>query len=87
MAKGYIGGKYSGTKRGTGYYGRNEAGVRPDVGAGESGQKREFEGSDSRPYTFYKEGVGYFTVVAHSMEEALRLAKHRGFTRKNYRKR
>ena len=87
MAKGYIGGKYSGTRRGFGSYGRNEAGTRSEAGATEAGQKRAFEGSESKPYTFYKEGVGYFTVVARSMDEALRLAKRRGFTRKNYRKR
>ena len=87
MSKGDRGGKYAGKKLGKGEYGNGRAGDRRFIGDESAGIKREFEGSESNTYTFYREGVGYYTVMATSMDEALRLAKQHGFTRRNYKKR
>ena len=84
MIKVSIGGKYVGRINADGYYGNNEAGVTPLFIPKKWGVNREFEGSNVSEYTFYKEGLGYYTVTAHSFDEALILAKLRGYTRKNY---
>lgn len=84
MIKVSIGGKYVGRINADGYYGNNDAGVTQLFIPKGYGVKREFEGTDVSEYTFYKEGIGYYTVTAHSFAEALILAKLRGYTRKNY---
>ena len=67
--------------------GENDAGQSYALVPKDAGIKREFIGSDSNTYTFYKENLGYYTVTATSFEDALRIAKTRGYNRKNYQKR
>ena len=68
-----------------GYFGRNTAGDKQEFTGKEAGVKREFVGSGSRQFVFYSETRGILTVLADSFAEAWRLAKSRGYSRKNYR--
>lgn len=67
-----------------GYYGRNDAGTPDTFTPKEAGTKREFIGSDVKEYTFYSETKGTLTITAKTFEEALRIARTRGYRRKNY---
>lgn len=78
------GGKYSASLEGSGYYGRNTAGDERDFMPKDYGTKREFIGSGTKEYNFYKRGVGILTIRADSYEDALRLAKRRGYSSRNY---
>lgn len=76
MAKSKLGGKY----------GRNVAGVKHELTEKEWGVKREFIGSGSEAYEFYSPTTNTTLIIlADSYEEALRLARSRGF--KQYRAR
>lgn len=69
----------------TGYYGRHDAGTPYDLTPKKAGTKRKFIGSDVKEYTFYNESKGTLTITARTFEDALRVAKIRGYRRKNYR--
>ena len=69
-----------------GDYGRNEAGTPRNIGSNTAGVKREFIGSGDRVFVFYSETHGYLTVRADSFEEAWKLAKSRGYSRRNYKR-
>ena len=70
-----------------GYYGKNEAGQFHELIPKDAGVKREFKGSPSTTYTFYKPSIGYYTVTARTFADALQQAKLRGYTRKDYKAR
>ena len=82
--KRHRGGKYPTAERNTGYFGNGNAGVAREFIAKNYGVKREFIGSGMREYNFYKKGVGILTIKANSYEEALRQAKRRGYSSRNY---
>ena len=81
--KGNRGGKYP-LVNADGYFGRNSAGDKRDFVPKDYGTKREFIGSGTKEYNFYKRGVGILTIRANSYEDALRLAKRRGYSSRNY---
>lgn len=81
MGQGYTGGKHESlaTPREPGY---NTAGVPRDFKKNSAGTKREFIGSRVRHYTYARviNGVRYtVTISAHTVDEADRLARIRGF--------
>lgn len=81
-------GKYHGVKLdGSGYFGRNDAGTKHELMPGSAGNRREFEGSRTKEYTFSDIEHGTHTIPATSYEEALRIAESMGFTRDDYKKR
>jgi hypothetical protein len=82
--KKYRNGKHLAYKRHPGSFSEGNAGVVREFLKNHAGVLREFIGSGTKEYNFYKKGVGILTVMAHSWEEALRLAKSRGFTSRNY---
>lgn len=69
-----------------GDYGRGEAGTPREIGSNDAGIKREFVGSGEREFVFYSKTKGYLTVRASSWEEAWRLAKARGYSKRNYKR-
>lgn len=79
--KKYRGGKYSAD----GYFGENVAGNPRQPNPNTAGEKQEI-GTGSRKYTFYREDRGTLTIWANSFEEAWRLAKARGYHRRNYKR-
>lgn len=78
------GGKRSKELFGKGEYGKDIAGQRHELKEKEWGTKREFKGSTSQEFTFYSKTRGTITIRATSYEEALRLAKRRGYSRRRY---
>lgn len=80
------GGKYANKHliNADGYYGRHDAGTPRTFVGKEAGTRRKFIGSDVREYTFYSESKGTLTITAKTFEDALRIAKVRGYRRKNY---
>lgn len=81
-------GKYpEANPEGQGYYGRNDAGQKMEFTPNTAGVDREFVGSPSQEYTFSNARLGTLTFTAESWEEALRIARSRGFTRGDYKKR
>ena len=84
--KTHRGGKYSKARDASGYYGTGEAGTKHELREQEWGTKREFIGSGEKEYTFYSETRGTLTIRADNYWEALRLAKARGYSRRQYRR-
>ena len=84
MGKGARGGKRSGSLLTGGYYGSNTAGIPREFEGKEAGTKREFIGSGSNEYVFYSETRGILTVRADSFEQAWRIARSRGYSRKRF---
>ena len=81
-------GKYAGANpTARGYFGNNNAGQPHELIPKDAGVKREFKGSLSSTYTFFRAGLGGYTVTARTFAEALRKAKLRGYTRKDYKAR
>lgn len=79
-------GKYSeAVPRGQGYFDNGEAGTPREVGTNIAGVKREFVGSGQQPFVFYSETNGTLTIMADSWEEAWRIAKLRGYSKRHYR--
>lgn len=85
MGKGKYGGKYPPIDA-SGYYGRHEAGIPQDFTGQEAGTKREFIGSGTKEYNFYSKTRGILTVRADSYEEAWRIAKARGYSRRRFKR-
>lgn len=81
------GGKYSGATFANGYFGRNDAGTPREFKGATAGTQREFIGSGTQEYTFFSKTRGALTIRANSFEEAWRLAKLRGYNKRNYKKR
>ena len=86
MAKDRRGGKYGEGTSGRGDFGRDTAGQRHNLTEKEWGTKRKFVGSGDKEYTFYSETLGTLTISANSYWEALRIARSRGYSRKQYRR-
>lgn len=83
--KRYMGKYPEANPRGQGYFGKNDAGDRPEfVPKNSNGVDREFVGSDTREYTFADTVHGIRTITADSFEEALREAEVLGYTRSDY---
>ena len=80
------GGKYSRVTDASGYFGRNDAGTKQEFVGTTAGIKREFVGSGEKTYIFYSEFRGYLTIRANSFEEAWRIAKLRGYNRRDYKR-
>ena len=79
-------GKYPGiTKRGQGYFDNGDASTPRKIGSDTAGNKREFVGSGQQPFVFYSETNGTLTIMADSWEEAWRIAKLRGYSKRHYR--
>ena len=85
MGKGKYGGKYERITNATGYFGRNTVGNPQFMGEHGAGTKRKFVGSDVREFTFYSKTRGTLTIRATSYDEAWKLAKARGYSRKHKR--
>ena len=66
-----------------GYFGRNTAGTDREALPNTAGQSKTI-GTGSKRFTFYNETHGTLTIWAESFVEALRQAKIRGYSRKNY---
>lgn len=81
-------GKYGNGDAGTPRYFKGaDAGTSRQAGAGDATPfKREFVGSGQSEYTFYSETKGALTVRANSFEEAWRIAKARGYSRRRYKR-
>lgn len=81
-------GKYAGVSLdGSGHFDGNDAGTKHELTPGAGGNKREFEGSRTKEYTFSDTEHGTHTITATSYPEALRIAESLGFTRGDYKKR
>ena len=87
MIKRQIGGKWVRVNDATGYFGRNDAGNKREIGQNDAGIKREFVGSKTKEYTFSDTIHGTHTITANSYQEALRIAESMGYTRSDYKKR
>lgn len=87
MAKIGRGGRYGSTTTGRGDFGTATAGQKHQLTEKEWGTKREFVGSGDKEYVFYSETLGTLTIAANSYWEALRIARSRGYSRKQYRRR
>ena len=84
--KTYMGKYPSANPRGTGYYGRNDAGNPREANPNNVNPlKREFVGSGDYEFVFYSESRGLLTISANSFEDAWRIAKLRGYSRRDYR--
>lgn len=78
-------GKYSSANlEGSGYFGRNDVGQRPDFAPKDWGTNVGFVGSRTQEYTFSDTEHGTHTVAASSKEEALRIAESMGYTAGDY---
>ena len=66
-----------------GYYGNDIAGTEREASSKEAGTRRSI-GRGTTAFTFYSKEHGYLTIRASSFEEAWRLAKIRGYSRRNY---
>lgn len=81
-------GKYpDANPRGQGYFGRNDAGVRPEFIPKDWGTQVGFVGSTTKEYTFSDMEHGTHTITAQSYQEALRIAESMGYTASDYKKR
>lgn len=86
MLKEQLGGKYPRVNNGFGYYGTNDAGTKREFIGADAGTKREFIGSGTKEFTFYSNVKGLLTVRADSYEEAWRIARARGYSRRRYKR-
>lgn len=68
-----------------GYYGNNTAGNRQYMKGGGKPTEREFVGSQIERFVFFSETNGLRTIPAKSFEEAWRLAKLLGYSKRHYR--
>lgn len=84
--RGGRGGKHNGSLLGRGDFGLDTAGQRHHLTKKEWGTKRQFVGSGDKDYVFYSETLGTLTISANSYWEALRIARSRGYSRKQYKK-
>lgn len=80
-------GKYSDANpRGQVYFGKDDAGQRPEFVPKDWGTSVGFVGSTTREYTFSDRVHGTHTITAESYEEALRIAESMGFTQSDYKR-
>jgi len=81
-------GKYGNGDAGTPRYFKGaDAGTSRQAGANEAiSFKREFIGSGTQEYPFYSDTKGVLVVRAESYEEAWRIAKARGYSRRRYKR-
>ena len=86
MLKKRRGGKYLKVSDASGYYGTNDAGTKREFIGADAGTKREFIGSGTKEFTFYSDVKGLLTVRADSYEEAWRIARARGYSRRRYKR-
>lgn len=85
--RGGRGGKHNGSLLGRGDFGRTDNfGQSHQLAEKEWGTKREFVGSGDKEYVFYSDTLGTLTISASSYWEALRIARSRGYSRKQYKK-
>lgn len=87
MIKRKIGGKWVRVNDATGYFGRNDAGDKPEFKPKDWGDDVGFVGSKTKEYTFSDTIHGTHTITANSYQEALRIAESMGYTRSDYKKR
>lgn len=85
--KRYMGKYPSANSKGSGYFGRNDAGQYPDFVPKDWGTDVGFVGSRTQEYTFSDVEHGTHTITAESYDEALRIAESMGYTRGDYKKR
>ena len=78
-------GKYpDANPRGQGYFGREDAGQRPEFVPKDWGTDVGFVGSGTEEYTFSDKEHGTHTFAASSYEDALRQAESMGYTSADY---
>jgi len=87
MGKGVNGGKYAGSRMARGYYGTDVAGQKHELVEKEWGTKREFVGAGTEEFVFYDRVHGTLIVTARNFQEAWRIARMRGYSRRSYKKR
>lgn len=81
------GGRYTVTTQPYGYYGNDIAGQKHELVPKEWGTKREFVGAGTEEFVFYDRVHGTLIVTARNFQEAWRVARMRGYSRRSYKKR